>query len=105
MDSVVTGIQKITSIQKYELSGSQSTTDGKVTSVLSITLINTGNAPSDQEMEQYGRTGLQVAQLLKHALKNQNAYDLYKVIFISEQKKGVITESSSSAYTYKAGEL
>lgn len=105
MDSVVTGIQKIVSIDKYELSGSQSTTDGKTTSVLAITLINTGNPPSDQDMEQYSKIGLQVAQLLKHALKKQNAYDLYKVIFISEQKKGVITQSSSSEYTYRSGEL
>lgn len=101
--SISADIGRLIAAEQVGFTGSELKTNGQATSELSVTLVNAKNPPKDQD--QYGELGEQIAQLLKHSLKDPNEYDTYKVIFLIEQTKGAVTKSRSAEFSYPSAKL
>jgi len=96
-------IGRVIVAEEIVFAGSEIKTNGHTTSELAITIVNAANLPKDQE--QCRERGEQIAHLLKQALKDPDEYDAYKVIFLFERSKGVITTSESAEFYYPSGKL
>ncbi len=96
--SISADIGSLIPTEHVKLAGSKVKTNGQTTSELAITVINAVNPPKDGD--QYEKLAEEIAQVLKHALKDPNQYDTYKVIFFFDGTKAVHGESISTEFFF-----
>ena len=79
------------------INGVEITTNGKKSTELDIDILNGINIPKDgSQMKAFAKSiGLQV----KRELKNQNDFDVYKILFETHKSNSAIT--NSIAYIFK----
>jgi len=96
-------LNKIVSCENINLNGKEMSTNGKKHSELEIDIINAQNVPSDEDR----MTALEksIGVEIKKSLKDQNEYDTYQVLFITEHASGAVTLKSSKGRTFKSEEL
>jgi hypothetical protein len=102
-DSISLSLKSLIVAKEVNLSGTETKTNGKITSELTVRLINSINAPEDET--QRTEIGKQVAKLLKQALKNPGDYTTYKVLFVTQETDGAVTRSSYTGHIYKSDDL
>ena len=79
LDSISKDINTIVLTPEAKIGGKQISSNGKIKTEMTINLINSKNLPN--ETSEQNTLGQNIAALLKHALKDQNAFTDYKVIF------------------------
>jgi len=97
-------IRSIANFEKINIDGVEKTTNKVVTSQLNAKLINCLHAPETDG--QIYDAGKKIAKALKAALKDQDQFDTYQIIFGKESTNG--TGGSSGSYKgniYKKDDL
>jgi len=103
LNTISDTIGKIIATQEVNLHGVETKKNGKVTTELTIRLINPLNAPATQE--QQNEMGKHIARLLKQSMKDKRDYQVYTVLFVNQRTSGGVSESNYSGRTYKLEEL
>jgi hypothetical protein len=96
-------LHKIVQCENIGVYGREITTNGKSSSELEISIINGKNIPADDtEMKALGKT---IATDIKKSLKDQNEYNEYTVLFVTQVKDGVETKRTWRGNNFKSEEL
>ena len=103
LDSISKDINTIVLTPEAKIGGKQISSNGKIKTEMTINLINSKNLPN--ETSEQNTLGQNIAALLKHALKDQNAFTDYKVIFTRKVIDGSITKSDYTSYSYPSSAL
>ena len=86
-----------------DLTGRETSTNGKSVTEMEIDIINGENIPGDgQQLRSLGNS---IASVVKSNLKDQNEYNTYKVSFTKKEKENGITTSVSNYVVYKSEEV
>lgn len=103
MDSIQTNLNKLITCQNINLNGKEITTNGKTRAELEIDVNNGQNVPAGEiQMDALGKS---IAQNIKKALKDQNEYNQYTVLFVTKENSGAITKSTWKGKAFKSEEL
>ena|SRR5450432_2147645 len=96
-------LEKIISFEHVTLTGTETNSNGKISSKLVIQTINGINIPSDDsEMKQLGKS---IATQFKQELKDPNEYNSYHILFIRKVTTGVVSSDKSTELIYNSVEL
>ena len=97
--SIFYDITGVIGAAEVNVTGTETKTDGKTASELRISLINPKQLPTDtSEISQIGN---EIATIIKRSLKNDDAFNSYKVLFINRHTDGAITKSTSVSRNYE----
>ena len=102
-DSVAAKIRELILTRNVNVHGTETTTNGKTSSELTIRLINPLNEPNN-ESQRY-QLGKEIAVIIKQAIKNPADYSVYTVLFVKEESNGAVTKSSYRGQKYKLQDL
>ena len=92
----ITGVVRASEIN---VTGVETTTNGKIVSELTISLLNPEQLPADtNEIDHISR---EIATIVKDALKNADSFDSYKVLFVHRNVDRAVTGSRSLGRIYK----
>lgn len=102
-DSLNQHLGNLVKCQNINISGEEINTNGKVSSVLEIEILNPAAVPStDEGLKALGR---KIALQLKLALTDQKEYDNFKVIFTHQTSKAGVSASVSNSFEFNRKEL
>ena len=96
-------IGKIIATQEVNLHGVETKRNGKVTTELTVRLINPLNAPPTQD--QQNDMGKHIARLLKQSMRDKDDFQVYTVLFVNQRNSGGVSESNYTGRTFKVEEL
>jgi hypothetical protein len=102
-DSISRDVNSIILTQEIDVHGKEITSNGKVSSELTVNLINPKNLPSDSS--ERNRIAEEVAAILKLSLKDPNSFDSYKVLFVHRVIEGSVTKDNYTGQIYKSETL
>jgi hypothetical protein len=87
--------------------GLEKKTSGQVSTELIVRIVNCTNTPKSKET--MNALGKEIAITIKHALKNQNDFDSYKILFITQVETqsagGKLIKKSTTTLIFKKDEL
>jgi hypothetical protein len=96
LDSLIT-------CERVEIKGRDIKTNGVVSSVLEIDVLNGANVPNDYT--QMNTLAKMIASFFKKILMDPNEYDTYKVFFITVKTNSGITQKNWNVKSFKSAEL
>jgi hypothetical protein len=102
-DSLRMQLNKLVQCEDFSLNGAEITTNGIKETTLEIDVINGKNIPSEDEP--MNALGKQIALQLKEDMANSNAYNNYKVLFVTQTINGMITKRMERGKVFKNEEL
>ena len=96
-------LNNLVTCENFNFRGTETNTNGKINSELEISIKNGKNIPEvDSLLKALGKS---IASHVKQALKDQNAYDEYTVLFVKQETSGVVNKSFSKGHIFKSVEL
>jgi hypothetical protein len=96
-------VNSIILTQEIDVHGKEVTSNGKVTTELTVNLINPKNLPSDSS--ERNRIAEEVAIILKQSLKDPNSFNFYKILFVHRTIEGAVTKDNYTGQIYKSETL
>jgi hypothetical protein len=100
-------LKSIVTCENINLSGKEINTNGIIKSQLEIALTNVTNPPTNDT--QLISLWKHIASIIKNAMKDQNEYDTYKVIFVTVETKtnfaGTTSNRKWNGFEFKSNEL
>ncbi len=97
-DSINRRIQAIVSCENLMVSGSETKTDGKLSSRFTISILNGKRLP--EEIAGMELIGKKIAAEMKKSIQNDSAYEVIRVQFVHEEKKGIVTNTNTEYFDY-----
>jgi hypothetical protein len=102
-DSVGIQLNRLVRCENFNLNGAEITTNGKKETILEIDVINGNNIPDEEEA--MNALGKQIALQVKEDMADKNAYNSYKVLFVTQTTHGITTKSIERGRIFKNEEL
>jgi len=96
----ITGVIRVPEIN---IVGKETNTNGTTFSELTISLLNPNQLPTDNT--ELNQIALEIATIVKQALKNSDSFNSYKVLFVHRKIDGVVTKTTSVGRIYKYEEI
>jgi hypothetical protein len=94
---------EVVTCQHINLDGKEVTTNGTKKTAIEIDVTNGKEIPEDQyKMTELGK---KIATIIKKALKDQNEYEQYTVLFIEEKSSNGITSRKWKGHDFKTTDL
>ena len=90
--------------ESFNFRGTETNTNGKINSELEISIKNGKNIPFDENTKLKALCK-SIAIRVKQALKDQNSYDEFTVLFVKQETSGVVNKSFSKGHIFKSAEL
>ena len=102
-DSLQKTLYAIVAFEGIELNGKEINSNGKINSGLEVDIINAQNITNNKD--QVIALGKLIASTIKKALKDQNEYDDYTVLFVTKVTNDGVTQKSWEGKMFKSEEL
>jgi len=103
LDEMAKNLQALLSFEHVNVDGMETTTNGKSSSELEADILNATTVSSDDSTLSILRKN--IAKQLKEALKDPNAFNTYKILFVTKETDGAITKTSSKGNVFKSEDL
>ena len=101
--SIFYNITAVVRAPEINIVGAESNTNGKIVSELRISIVNPKQLPTDTaDLTQIGR---EITTIVKQALKNADAFNNYKVLFVYRDTAGAVTKTTSVSRSYKSEDI
>ncbi|HVX51664.1 MAG TPA: hypothetical protein VHB48_16000 [Chitinophagaceae bacterium] len=98
-DSLGMQLNKLVQCENFNLNGAEITTNGQKETVLEIDVINGNNIP--QEDEAMYALAKKIAVQVKEDMADTNAYNSYKVLFVTQTVHGITTKRIERGQVFK----
>lgn len=103
LDSIARDINSLIVTPETSITGKEISTNGQITTELTINLFNSKNLPNDEADQR--ELAQNIAVLVKNTLKDPSLFTDYKVMFTKKTVDGAVTKSNYVSYSYKSSDL
>lgn len=103
IDSLQLDLNKLVTCETINLNGKETDTDGKITSELTVNIINGHDIPDDEH--QMNSLAKQIAMVLKESLQKGVDFQTYNVLFVTKKESAGVTRNSWKGKVFQSDEL